>query len=48
MSLEAVARATGYSDATSLHRACRAWTRVTPAVYRARLKAAAAVKRSRT
>jgi AraC-like DNA-binding protein len=38
LSVEAVARATGYRDPSSFHRAFRAWTGVTPAVYRARLK----------
>jgi AraC-like DNA-binding protein len=46
ISLEAVARATGYCDASSFHRAFRAWTGITPAVYRARLKASAAGKAS--
>ena len=39
LSVEAVAHATGYRDPSSFHRAFRAWTGVTPAVYRARLKA---------
>jgi AraC-like DNA-binding protein len=41
LSIQAVALETGYHDASSFHRAFRAWTGVTPAVYRARLKAAA-------
>jgi AraC-like DNA-binding protein len=39
LSVEAVAHATGYRDPSSFHRAFRAWTGVTPAVYRGRLKA---------
>jgi AraC-like DNA-binding protein len=41
LSIESVAHETGYRDASSLHRAFRAWTGVTPAVYRARLQGAA-------
>jgi AraC-like DNA-binding protein len=41
LSVEAVAHATGYRDPSSFHRAFRAWTGVTPAVYRSRLKAGA-------
>jgi len=40
-SVQAVARATGYHDASAFHRAFRAWTGMTPAVYRAQLQAAA-------
>lgn len=38
LSIQAVALEMGYHDASSFHRAFRAWTGLTPAVYRARLK----------
>jgi AraC-like DNA-binding protein len=41
MSIQEVAFETGYRNASSFHRAFRAWTGVTPAAYRARLKVAA-------
>jgi AraC-like DNA-binding protein len=47
LSIQAVALETGYHDASSFHRAFRAWTGVTPAVYRARLRATADEMRKR-
>ncbi len=38
LTIQSVALEMGYHDASSFHRAFRAWTGVTPAVYRARLK----------
>ena len=38
LSIQSVALEMGYHDASSFHRAFRAWTGLTPAVYRARLK----------
>ena len=38
LTIQSVALEMGYHDASSFHRAFRAWTGLTPAVYRARLK----------